>query len=71
MTILPTETIFHHNFPNETDAGNCEPRRCAKHNVNYDVSMEQIIELIEKSDECRQFIKVFLNLINNYFEVFP
>ena len=64
MTIfLPTETIIYHNFPNETDAGNCEPQRCAIHSVTYDVSMDQIIALIEQSTECRQFIKVFLNLV--------
>ena len=59
ITILSTETIIYHNFPSETDAGDCEPPRCARHVVTYDVTMEQIIALIEQSAECRQFIKVF------------
>ena len=33
-------------------------KRCATHNVTYDVTMPQIIALIEQSSECRQFIKV-------------
>ena len=58
---LPTETIIYHNFSNDSDAGSCEPRRCATHSVTYDVSMDQITALIEQSSKCRQFIKVFLN----------
>ena len=57
---LATETIIYHNFPNETNAGNCDPRRCATHSVTYDVSMDKIIALIEQSTECRQFIKVYV-----------
>ena len=56
--ILYIETIIYHNFPNEEVAGDCEPRRCAKHKIIYDVTMPQIIALIEQSTECRQFIKV-------------
>ena len=71
MTIfLSTETIIYHNFSNNTDAGSCEPQRCAAHYVTYDVSMERIIALIEQSTECRQFIKVFLNLIKKFLEYF-
>ena len=54
----PIETIIHHNFPSEVDAGDCETRRCAKHKVVYDITMPQIIALIEQSAECRQFTKV-------------
>ena len=52
------ETIIYYNFPNEVDAGDCEALRCAQFKVVYDVSMPQIIALIEQSAECRQFIKV-------------
>ena len=58
FTFLPTETVIHHNFPSEVDAGDCDPQRCATHNVTYDVTGLQIIALIEQSSECRQFITV-------------
>ena len=58
LVVATAETVIHHNFPYEIEAGNCEPERCARHSVSYYISMEQIIALIERSAECRQFIKV-------------
>ena len=58
LNIATAETVIHHNFPYEIEAGNCNPSRCARHSVVYEVSMPQIIALIERSAECRQFIKV-------------
>jgi len=55
---LVSETIIYHNSTIEADAGNCEPARCAKHKVTYDIKMSQIIALIEQSTECRQYVKV-------------
>ena len=60
LTSFSTETIIHHNFPNEVNAGDCEPQRCVRHSLTYDVPMPLIIALIEQSAECRQFIKVFV-----------
>ena len=67
IRIFPTETIIHHNFREETLAGDCDPARCAKHDVIYDFSLDEIIEMIDRSAECRQFIKVFSNIAKNYF----
>ena len=53
-----TETVIFHNFPNEATAGDCDPARCARHSVVYDLTMPQITALIEQSAECHQFIKV-------------
>ena len=56
------ETRVYHNFPNEVDAEYCKGRRCAKYNVIYDATMQQIIALINQSTECRQFIKVIFQI---------
>ena len=61
IRIFPTETIIYHNFREETIAGDCDFARCAKHEVIYDFSLDEIIEMIDRSSECRQFIKVFSN----------
>ena len=62
IRIFPTETIIHHNFREETFAGDCELARCAKHEVIYDFNLDDIIALIDRSAKCRQFIKVFLDI---------
>jgi len=55
---VSTETIIYHNVTTEMESDKCDPARCATHRISYDVSMEQIVALIEQSRQCRQFIKV-------------
>ena len=55
---LQLETIIHHNFQNETETEDCHPQRCSKHKVFYDATLQQITALIQRSETCRQFVKV-------------
>ena len=50
--------IINHNQPNEVEVGNCESARCSKHKLIYDLTIQQIASLINRTAECRQFIKV-------------
>jgi len=57
---VSVETIIYHNVTTEVESDNCDPARCATHPISYDVSMEQIVTIIEQSRQCRQFIKVII-----------
>ncbi|XP_076809883.1 contactin-associated protein-like 4 [Clavelina lepadiformis] len=52
-----TETIIEHDSMNEIQLTSCEPNKCYKRHIRYNVAMEQIVALIQRSSECRQFIK--------------
>ncbi|XP_076809882.1 contactin-associated protein-like 4 [Clavelina lepadiformis] len=52
-----TETIIEHNSMNEIQVTSCEPNKCYKRQIRYNVAMEQIVALIQRSSECRQYIK--------------
>ncbi|XP_076820781.1 contactin-associated protein-like 4 isoform X1 [Clavelina lepadiformis] len=53
-----TETVIEHDTMGEIEiTTKCGPRKCYKRPVRYDVSMQQIVALINRSSQCRQFIK--------------
>ena len=58
LIVPPAETIIRHNQPDEVEVANCDPKRCSKHKLIYDLTKSQIVSLINRSAECRQFIKV-------------
>ena len=58
------ETIIKHNQSNEVEVANCDSKRCSKHKLIYDLTMPQIVSLIQRSSECRQFIKVIFSKSN-------
>lgn len=64
------ETVINHDSMAETRFSGCEPNYCYKRRVSYSTTLQQIVALIEASNECRQFIKlrcngVLLNHVNS------
>jgi len=53
-------TSVSHDSVSDAAVSSCEPSFCHKHNVIYAATMEQIEALIEISEGCRQYIKVWL-----------
>ncbi|CAK8695706.1 unnamed protein product [Clavelina lepadiformis] len=51
------ETIIEHDSMNEIQITSCDPEKCHERHIRYNVTMEQIVALIQRSSECRQYIK--------------
>ncbi|CAK8671408.1 unnamed protein product [Clavelina lepadiformis] len=53
-----TETVIEHDTMGEIEiTTKCRGGKCYKRPVRYDVSMRKIVALINRSSQCRQFIK--------------
>lgn len=46
-----------HDSMEEIEAGDCEDRYCYTRHIGYEVNMENMIHIIEKSRGCRQYLK--------------
>ena len=50
-------TVIGHDSESRTLVNGFEPPGTYKRNVNYDISMEQIVAIMKQSKNCEQFIK--------------
>ena len=50
----------------EVEFSGCEPNYCYQRDVTYSATLQQIVALIDASEECRQFIKVMRFLLFTY-----
>ena len=60
------ETIIRHDSMDEVEFSGCEPNYCYQRDVTYSATLQQIVALIDASEECRQFIKVMRFLLFTY-----
>lgn len=49
-------TVFHHDSENEVEV-TCEDRKCHKRNIAYRAELDQLVLVIDNSEECQQYFK--------------
>ncbi|CAK8675040.1 unnamed protein product [Clavelina lepadiformis] len=51
------ETVIEHDTMEEVAVPKCKARKCYRRKISYNVDMDQIVALINRSSHCRQYIK--------------
>ena len=62
----PVITVLHHDSENEIEV-DCEAYRCHKRLITYQAELEQLVLVIDNSEECQQYfkVKIFFLLSNS------